>query len=354
MAVKKYSEQPYRTGKTKPLPGVTATERKYNNSAPARAYPSRSSNAKSEQIGRNAATAAMFIPGLGMALRTGVAAARVGKGVADNVARSNAKGKGTGSRPSGGTAKAKATPGRPDRPPGGRVIKDPVDIVGRTVPRPGAARGAVTSGKSGAVARTTPGSRAGNAGAQRAIGSGKGSSATPAKSRGGPRQTIPVVAGALVAGTAGKSGNKGTPMRPVPKGGKGTPMRPVPGKGTPMRPVPSASKPDKPKADKPKPPSSGGSGGGGKGKPAPKGRIVSQSDTKFVPGIGVVLKSAPNKKYTGRIKMVVAGTTRAKDGIADYSKGRNTRGYSKNQLQPVNKGSLNGPYAKPKAKPKAK
>ena len=88
----------------------------------------------------------------------------------------------------------------------------------------------------------------------------------------------------------------------------------------------SVSKPDKPKPSI-KPTSTPSSGS--KTKPKITGKAVSQSDTMWNPAVGkkkgfVSLKSSPTKKYTGRIKIVEKGSTKANaKGIASYSKGRN-------------------------------
>jgi hypothetical protein len=98
--------------------------------------------------------------------------------------------------------------------------------------------------------------------------------------------------------------------------------RNAPGTKSTAKAMPTSSKPDKPKPTSTTKPSSS--------KP-PKitGKAVSQSDTMWTPATGkkkgfVSLKSSPTKKYTGRIKIVEKGSTKANaKGIASYSKGRN-------------------------------
>jgi len=61
---------PYRSGNTRPLPGVTAKERAINNKP--RPYPSRQFKKESDQIGERALIMASLLPGIGVATRVGM------------------------------------------------------------------------------------------------------------------------------------------------------------------------------------------------------------------------------------------------------------------------------------------
>ena len=63
---------PYRSGKTKPLPGVTAKERAINKNDKARAYPSRAVNEAQERTLNQALLMASLLPGIGVATRVGM------------------------------------------------------------------------------------------------------------------------------------------------------------------------------------------------------------------------------------------------------------------------------------------
>ena len=161
---------PYRSGKTKPLPGVTAKERAINQNDKARAYPSRAVKQAQDKAAERALIMASLLPGIGVATRVGMGVRAGAAGM--KALGAGAKGaKAIGPRPPkaiGGSPKAiearattggaKISYGRPK--PSGSPSRGLYEKGGQPTQRPGTTRPPKDAALDKYIAKLTPAQKA--------------------------------------------------------------------------------------------------------------------------------------------------------------------------------------------------